>query len=451
LRAARLFLHEEPQVAVRLIPLVFAVVMPIWAQEEISALANPPTINAWQRAHAQDKVELANYGLSGRADVIDARPNSLCAISTGASAKGVKRTALFYVPIVTAGVLPRLPDSGQIDPKLACLVQALRYEMPAQTRIENVVRDLTVRWGQSNGSPFIKGIPDAGLWKNVTAWHSSGFSIWVAFDSGVVVVYALRDMPEDRDQFSGPPFMSFPALAAAARMAEDRSPLAAEMRARSNCEGSRIPPEDPSKAANRLGRWLQISNGLPEEEKAAALLLADEYVACVGTSFPSPQLQNLLAKLGAKFETRCAQEPFYAHNFRARAEQNSELAQVLSLGDFCNLKGRDPWAQLVIAKGEHILKQFPEDAWSPYVHYLVARAHAAKLSWAYPNGEVETGGSIPLSGMEMKNEREAAIFHFRTYLSKQNKAPESVFAWRETWRLMAGLPPSRLNFGCGCE
>jgi hypothetical protein len=451
LRVAGVLLYEEPQIAVRLFPLVFAVVLPIWAQEEISALANPPTINAWQRAHAQDKLELANYSLSGRVDVIAARPNSLCAISTGASAKGVKRTALFYVPVVSAGALPRLPDSGQVDPKLACLMEAIRYEMPAQTPIENVVRDVAVRWGQPNGSPFIKGLPGAGLWKKVTAWHCSGFSIWVAFENGVVVVYALRDMPEDTEQFRGPPFTPFPAIAAA-RMVEDRSPLAAEMRARSNCEGSRIQPEDPSKAANRLGRWLQFSNELPEEEKAAALLLADEYVACVETSFPSPQLQNLLAKLGAKFETRCPQDgPFYAHNFRARAEPNSESAQIRSLGDFCSLKGRQPWPQLVIAKGESILKQFPEDDGSPYVHYSIARAHAAKLSWAYPNGEVETGGTIPLSGMEMKNEREAAIFHFKAYLSKQNKTPESVFAWREAWRLIAGLPPNRLNFGCGCE
>jgi hypothetical protein len=422
--------------------LAFAFALALSAQDEIAELANEPTIGVWQKSHAQDQLELAAYSLGDRADAIDARPNRLCAISTSVS----RRTALFYVPEVPAGAL--LP-SGRIEPKAACTLQALWFE--TQAPLENVVRELTAKWGQPGGSAFKPEIRGAGLWKNVTAWHRPGFSIWAAYYNGVIV-YARRDMPKDSAMFRGPPFRPSPVMDAAARLLGDPTPLTTEILARSRCEDLPVTREDPSKAAARLDRWLRLSSTLPGQQKAAALLLADEYVTCAENSFRSPQLDGLFKNLGAEFETQCPQNgPFYTHNFRRRAEINSELAKVVGLGDFCNLKGSHPWYQLVIDNGERILAQFPNDAWTSYVHYLVGRAHAARLAFSYPGGNPETGTIFPLSSIEKERERNAAVAHFKLFLAKQPDLPESVFAWQEAWRLMAGLPPSRLSFGCSCE
>jgi hypothetical protein len=74
----------------------------------------------------------------------------------------------------------------------------------------------------------------------------------------------------------------------------------------------------------------------------------------------------------------------------------------------------------------------------------MARAYAAKLTLTYPD--------IDLNGANTPTDPEAlrgnAIAHFRAFIEENRAAPESAIAWRETWRLLAGLPPSPIHFAC---
>jgi hypothetical protein len=182
------------------------------------------------------------------------------------------------------------------------------------------------------------------------------------------------------------------------------------------------------------------------------LLLTDFYITCAGTSPDSDPLQKGFAKFGATYETRFAEDgPDYAHNFREQAERldphgpAGQLAGLVSLTDPCFLK------EGVIEKATRMLKTFPATRWTPYVHFVLARAHATKLSLAYPGGDPEGGHVSPLSPAAMQQERSAAISHFQYFLKRQPGAPDWVFAWQEAWRLLAGLPPSRIHFGCSGE
>jgi hypothetical protein len=202
--------------------------------------------------------------------------------------------------------------------------------------------------------------------------------------------------------------------------------------------------------------WLTAAQTLRPARRAAALLLADFYVTCAGTTSDPDQLQERLMELGAHYETRFPQDgPDYAHNFREQAQTldprgpAGELAGLVSLNDPCFLKGETPWPDLLVEKGTKMLNAFPITSWTPYVHLALARAHSTKLSFAL-GGDPE-GGVFTITPAMIQQERSAAISQFRYFVKQKAGTPESVFAWQEAWRLLADLPPSQIHFGCSGE
>lgn len=77
-------------------------------------------------------------------------------------------------------------------------------------------------------------------------------------------------------------------------------------------------------------------------------------------------------------------------------------------------------------------------------HLTIARAYAAKLLLTYP-GIFLDGANMPADPDAL---RRNAIEHYRVFLAENPKAPEAAVAWREAWRLLAGLPPSPIHFAC---
>ena len=234
-------------------------------------------------------------------------------------------------------------------------------------------------------------------------------------------------------------------------MAKQDSALTAEVMDRSHCVAAPLKREAESLSVSRLAEWLKGSVDFPPARRASVFLVANAYVAC--NQLPPQRV----SALGAKFAASCPQDgPVYSGNFREEAEnldpkgRAGELAGLASLGEPCSLEGHRPWPDLVIAKGERLFNQFPPDEWTPWIHYAVARADAAKLSFAYSGGDPE-GGFSPLTPAAMRRQREAAIPHFEAFIREKPNTPEAVFAWQESWRLLAGLPPSEIHFGCGCE
>ena len=425
---------------------------------DVAVLASQPALATWQKSHA-GKLELAHYETYKDPYQEDFRRlDRWCAASVGESPAEVVRAALFYVPSVANGALPPLPEKEDATLTRECRMQAIWYETPAPAAMDAVVRELSSSWGQPNGPSTEPDIAGSGLWKRVVAWHRAGMNIWVADGSNGqpagtgrprLIVYARRDGPRDPDfaiWLLSNAIVDRVAEAAAQIAAQDSKLTAAVLK----CDAGRS-TEAQSLTASRLDQWLKASSDLPPQRKAAVLLLADAYVACTPASSPR------LIQLGARFRAICPQDgPSYSHNFRDQAEKldpqgpAGELAGLASLALPCFLKGARPWPDLVVEKGEKLLGEFPPDQWTPWVHFAVARAHAVKLSFAYPDHPPEDG-NFPLTRPAMERERRAAVEHFERFIEQKPDAAESVFAWQEAWRLLAGLPPSQIHFGCGCE
>lgn len=431
---------------------------------DLGLLSSEPTLAAWQTSRHDGKIEPAHYETERDSFEVDfARLNRWCATSVSSLQPQVLRAALFYVPPVAQGVLPPLPSGENGAMIRGCRMQAIWYEIDADTSMDILVNELSSFWGKPNGQTTTPDIPGSALWKGVAAWHWKGMNIWVVYDlkrkpGGAIgprlIVYARRDIPPD------PLALDVGSLGyafrnrvndAAAQLAAQGPALTASILDRSQCLARPLRPESESLTVSRLAEWLKSSPDAAPARRAAALLVADAYLTC---AHATPQS---LVPLGAEFATVCPQDgTAYDGNFLRQAEMldpkgpGGELASLASLGEPCSLRGQHPWPDLVIEKSERLLSEFPADQWTPWIHFAAAGAHATKLSFAYSGGDPE-GGIAPLTPAAMRQQRKAAIENFEDFIRARTDTPESVFAWQEAWRLLAGLPPSQIHFGCGCE
>ncbi len=390
-------------------------------QADVTALEAHSSLAVWRQAHPGERFERAHYETAADGYEVDyARRNRWCAASIGRTPEGIARAALFYVPDPLRPALPARTENCELD--------AVWYRTPAADARDNLVRELSSAWGLPNGASAEPDIRGWANWKAVAAWHRGGIDVWVARDGAGSIVYARRTTPRDpgSDPWFGSVLESQAQVAdAVARIAALGGELTAPVLSKSRCAAG--PEERVGEQVEPLARWLGAAQALPPPRRAAALLLADFYIACIGAAPDPDRLQKRLTGLGANYATD------YTHNLREQAERldprgpAGELAGLIGLTEPCFLKGNKPWPDLVAEKGARMLNVFPATAWTPYIHYVLARAHAMKLS------------------------RTAAISEFRYFIKQKPDAPESVFARQEAWRLLAGLPPSQIHFGCSGE
>jgi len=454
------------------------IALPAWAQvqADVTAVASRPSLAAWQKGHPGERFDRANYEVfkagelsKGAYEVDFLRLNRWCGASVARTPEGATRAALFYVASPSAGALPALPAKEDSALTGDCELDAVWYETPDLNSGESIVHELSALWGKPNGASAEPDIRGWALWTSVLAWHTpEGIDLWAAIDPNTarpagkprMIVYARRNTPRDfdvMDRWFGSVIESQALVAdAVAQIAALDPTVTAPILGRSHCTAA--PAEPVGEPSEPLAKWLSAAKPLPPPRRAAALLLADFDLTCIGASYDPEKLQKRLIDLGAKYETRFPQDgPDYSHNFREQAEKvdprgaGGQLAGLVSLNDPCFLKGKAPWPDLLIDKGTKMLTVFPETRWTPYVHFALARAHGTKLSFALPAGAGDLGGAIALSPAAMQQERDAAIAQFRYFVERMPGTPEAVFAWQEAWRLLADLPPSQIHFGCTGE
>jgi hypothetical protein len=126
-------------------------------------------------------------------------------------------------------------------------------------------------------------------------------------------------------------------------------------------------------------------------------------------------------------------------------KDTAEGARVAHFENACSFDdGHNNWQGGQIRFGEKLLRDFPTSRWKLYIHLTMARAYAAKLMLTYPDIYLN-GANRPTDSEAL---RRAAIAHFRAFLEENRESPEGRPAWREAWRLLAGLPPSPIHFAC---
>ena len=122
-----------------------------------------------------------------------------------------------------------------------------------------------------------------------------------------------------------------------------------------------------------------------------------------------------------------------------------EVTRVARVERPCSFDdGSNNWQDGLILFGQQLLRGFPASRWAPYVHLTLARTYANKLFLTYPG--VELDGANKPNNPDML--RRDAITHFKAFLAGNRESPEATSAWREAWRLLAGLPPSPIHFAC---
>jgi hypothetical protein len=446
-------------------------------EHDIAALSSQPSVGAWQKLHPDEKLELMHYDDGNDHDEANLGMDffSWCAASSSGSPSIFGRVAYFFVPNVKAGELPPLPSPGHASIKESCRMQALHYsvvsEIPIQDLVRDLVREFSSVWGTPDRSQARSG-KEFGRPENIygdfAIWDHDGVSARLAFRwSDIpfaghqvpvgIVLYAKLDALPTAPCADCTSSLMYPLysegltlfLQEAAQIAAEDPALARQIVEWSHQRNNPKWTVDPTLARNNLSKWLEVARQRPPHQRAAALLLADLYVT--GTKL-DPEIYK---GLGAEYD----KQGNYLNNFMKQAEKMdqggevSELVALLSVSGECPGFDKRPWPDLATEHVESFRARFPSDQWTPYVHFALAIAHSAKLLWTYPGGgtdDYSTEGS-PLSPAAKEHERAAAIEHFKAFLDARPEGPEAAFAWLEAWRLLAGLPPNKIGWGCTGE
>jgi hypothetical protein len=442
-------------------------------EHDIAALSSQPSVGAWQELHPDEKLELMHYnnGKDHYEPHLGMDFDSWCAASASQSPSTFGRIALFFVPSVKAGALPPLPSPGHASVKEGCWMQALEYSASPEIPAEDLIREFSSVWGTpdrsqaSSGKEY--GHPE-NIYGDIAIWDHDGVSARLRYLYTVekvgeqptgIMLYMKRDAlpaaPCDECMSS----LMYPLISEGLTLfLQEAAQIAAEDPALTQqiVEWSRQRDNpgwvvDPTLARNNLRKWLEVAKQRSPHQRAAALLLADLFVEGTGTKL-DPEFYN---GLGAEYD----KQGNYLNNFIKQAEKMdqgeevSELAALWTVSGDCPGFDKRPWPDLATEHVESFRARFPSDQWTPYVDFALARAHSAKLLWTYPGGSTDdysTEGS-PLSPAGKEHERAAAIEYFKAFLDARPAGREAAFAWLETWRLLAGLPPSNIRWGCTGE
>lgn len=419
---------------------------------EIPALDAAPDLAAWRNLHANERLKTAAYDNEYESQGL------WCAASVAdvALPGGVKTTrlAFFYAPPLKPGVaLPARQDTGLVQ---QCRLLALWYEVhePADPGglAKSVAGELAASLGSAEEPPRFKrtdGDWGSGYWNPYLAWGRANRRVVLAVDPGnaafdpnaqprrptrLLVIVRASLAPRGLSFHSSGEFpKGQPSLEeAAVRLAALGPGISATMLA-------------PGVSPESLIRWVEAAQGLPRTRKAAALALADLIVSTAPFAMPDDFMTTPLGK-------RLTQLGAGPHTWRSQAEQMDptgaagEIARVAHVENPCAFDdGHNNWQDGLINSGEKLLRDFPVSRWKSYIHLTLARTYTAKLILTYPD--------IDLNGANRPTDPEAlrrnAIAHFRAFLVEENReAAEASSAWREAWRLLAGLPPSPTHFAC---
>lgn len=428
----------------------------------VAALSTHPSLAAWRATHQGERFAAAVLGQSSPDYETDfLLDGAWCGVWVSHLHAGLSRAAQFYVPTVRQGALPPLPDAPSPGLTDSCSMEAFWYQTPPQPTAL-LVQALSKVWGPPNGAPVKPNVRGSAFWRSVAAWHRAGVSVWVALDPlepGVslavkrLVVYARTDTAHETTFALSliPDHIARRALEAAWRLvAPQPSPFSATILRDAQCQ-HQWPKEPETAALARARRWMRWTGDLDPPRRAAALLVADSFVACNAVNGP------LWEPLGARYETRCPQDgPVYSHNLRRRAlaldpqGKAGELGGILYLADPCLVPGRGMWQDRLARLEENLLETHNADEWTPWVWLALARTHSSKLAISYPSGDPEENG-LKLTAGQQQSERDQAVGYLRRFLQQNPNGDEALDAWQEAWRLLAGLPPSPVRFGCGCE
>lgn len=464
-----------------------------YALDELTALRAGQSLGEWQKSHTLGKLELYAPGLSEQSN------EGWCARirvegSIDADRK-VRRDAYFYAPEPpTILALPvGAPDEFLDQCRLGFIWadvedgDAARAERLADATRESLASSLGA--GKPNARLSWWGVSS---WRNTALWKDQGLSLATASgnfrawppSSGqgtatqVLVAATVSASTASKVRLEPPPRQTDAPeeYVEAFREIESRindaiSIAAVGGSAETNVRSvlallSMASPHYPRDAdlkftLNAIDGWLAAAPKSPTTRRAAALFVGDQLLGRSGAGWAhdeNPPIRQKLEAHGAEFEwVQLGASWLYTHSWLKQSLQIDPRSRVGDLAfitlmesgfetsETCSDQGGNGF-RAVIAEGSRFLRRKSDSVLSRDIHLLMAEAFSDIVTLA-------NGGGYHGDGAQYKPEaassRARAIEEYRlAFATPIPSSAKSRETWRNAWRLMAGLTPSRTYFYC---
>ena len=210
----------------------------------------------------------------------------------------------------------------------------------------------------------------------------------------------------------------------------------------------------PASLMPLLQQWLIQLKTLPAEKRAAGLLAADHLLLAAESVTEVPlwpqqaKEQWPLENLNAKF-TPSETEPGYLYtgSWAKQAREldpNGVVGQMAIIGSMahksCDGQDSDDPSRRVIIEGEKLLSNGLDSSIAAQVHFMVGDAYSDFVSFAAKGVDAHGMGDTKFQ-KEAALDRAKALEHYRAGLSADSISQNAQDAWRQAWRLVAGLMP----------
>jgi hypothetical protein len=455
----------------------------------LSALSDTVTPAAWLRAHPEDTLQLYDRRLNSEGD------ERWCARAVRRMPGGDSsfvRYAYFYPPVPPADLaLPATQNAQLIQQQCrlgAIWVQTRAINPPPGVVLAQQVRDSLQR---------VHGASLGGLGRDVVFLGSAGWSEVGRWNPGAVMAISAYDGKWDEPEprvlaFAYLPFsgMSEPsgaiiemaerderqAVALAARAAQlsglDSPKVNRLLRAGAVADsayhgddqrrGRYRAPEAARLLLSALRDWLEASKTLDPMHRAAALLAADQllgvgavrYVLAQDTLAP---IVDSLKTIGAGFaEDHLGGGQAYTHTWLDQAQRLDSTGPAGRLATLALLHlgldrsgmcgGTELASQRISALAEDLLRSTRDSSEALELHLLAGNGYGDIVALAAGAGDEYADTSAYVAAAPAA--RTHAIDHYRRALALSSGAALRQSLWLETWRMLAGLPPSRVYYFC---
>jgi hypothetical protein len=458
---------------------------PALAADELANLQDGVSLGDWKRNRPDEKVVVSNP------TKVDPNPEhwkDWCARAEKRlslpSGREALRYAFFYSPSPPSNFV--LPEDKEKEILLErCLLGLIWVTGPAGVADGNLLardagRVISARFGEPEKNSRVSFFGSA-FWGEITRWRSDQAIIISAWDGSEYRPLAFGFLPNsglnragESDYFTQWDTDHVIALSRIRKLMEtagitgSASQEMEEILQLNEAWQKGLRPDNskmlPERVVQTLGRWLDKTTPLSPSQKAAAVLAADQVLVEVQHSFKVSLLQEgaaareALSKFGAAFNDHesLGGGVLYIQNWLSVAQRMDADGPIgdLTFRMFMEkgfdtsgeCRGGSAQYEKVIKKGEEYLKNPHDSVSRRAVELMVAEAHRDIV------GLAEGLGREYADPQDYKDAapgaRRKAIEHFRAALLQAPDTLENRAAWSDAWRLIAGLPPSRLRYFC---
>lgn len=212
-----------------------------------------------------------------------------------------------------------------------------------------------------------------------------------------------------------------------------------------------------NQAAGVLRQWLQASDDLPPQRRAAAFLAAYYLVRAAERQYgQDPRIVRLFEKEGSRYWKPTAYQDedslgrwlgiAFSLDPEGPVGDTIVLEQMTQACYFDGLYAAGgPLLEHVISHGESYLTRKHDPADTALAAFLLASAYQDLVDIA--SGRLEEIDPAPYKG-RLPEARTKALQHYSAAINFDPNSTIATISWRETWNLLANFPSRNFHYAC---